>query len=162
TVTFTPDDSTNYTAATTTVELVVTKATPLITWTTPAAITYGAAVSAAQLNASANVAGTAFAYAPPAGTVLMAGTHTLSVTFTPNDTANYTTATQTVALIVTAAVTPTLTWPTPVPIVYGTALSAAQLNASATAAGSFVYAPPSGTVLPAGPHTLTVTFTPDD
>jgi subtilisin-like proprotein convertase family protein len=65
------------------------QATPGITWPTPDAITYGATLSAAQLNASAGVAGT-FTYAPPAGTVLSAGEdQTLSVTFTPTDTASY-------------------------------------------------------------------------
>ena len=69
------------------------KATPTITWSTPADITYGTALSATQLNATAGVPGT-LAYTPAAGTVLNAGAaQTLSVTFTPIDAANYTTAT---------------------------------------------------------------------
>jgi hypothetical protein len=65
------------------------------------------------------------------------------------------------------SITPTITWPNPAPITYGTALSSAQLNAVATASGSpvsgtFVYAPPAGTVLSAGNKSLQVTFTPDD
>ena len=65
-------------------------------WATPADITYGTALSATQLNATANVPGT-FVYTPLAGTVLNAGAgQTLSVTFTPTDAANYTTATKTV------------------------------------------------------------------
>jgi hypothetical protein len=62
----------------------------------------------------------------------------------------------------------TLGWPSPADISYGTALSAAQLNATASAggqsvAGSFSYQPGAGTVLPAGSgQTLSVTFTPDD
>jgi len=57
----------------------------------------------------------------------------------------------------------TFTWATPTAITYGTALSATQLNASVagveggTAAGELTYAPISGTVLDAGPHTLSVT-----
>ena len=48
----------------------------------------------------ASVLGT-FVYTPMAGTVLSAGAaQTLSVVFTPTDAANYTTATQTVALTV--------------------------------------------------------------
>ncbi|MGB9464501.1 MAG: hypothetical protein WBR10_05265, partial [Candidatus Acidiferrum sp.] len=70
------------------------KTTPTITWTTPSAITYGTALSATQLNATASVAGS-FAYTPPASTILNSGTQTLSVTFTPTDTTNYTTATHT-------------------------------------------------------------------
>jgi hypothetical protein len=62
----------------------------VITWPAPADIVYGTALSATQLNATANVAGT-FVYAPVAGTVLNAGSsQTLSVTFTPTDAANYT------------------------------------------------------------------------
>ena len=72
------------------------KATPTITWATPAAITYGTALSATQLNASSTVAGT-FVYTPAAGAVLTAGPQTLSVTFTPTDSTDYTTATATVS-----------------------------------------------------------------
>jgi hypothetical protein len=112
------------------------------------------------LNATANVAGT-FAYAPTAGTVLPAGTRTLSVTFTPADTVHYTAVTRTVSIDVTKA-TPVVTWATPAPIVYGTPLSATQLAATPSVAGTFAYAPAAGTVLPAGTHTLAVTFTPTD
>ena len=43
-----------------------------------------------------------FVYTPPAGTLLSAGTHTLSVVFTPADGADYTTATATVPLVAPA------------------------------------------------------------
>src|SRR6185295_5743818 len=110
----------------------------VITWTTPADITYGTALSATQLNATANVAGT-FNYTPASGLVLAAGAaQTLSVTFTPADIANYTTASTSVAINVLKAA-PVVTWSTPADIVYGTALSATQLNASASVAGTFVY-----------------------
>ena len=159
-VTFTPDDTWNYISATATVSLTVAKATPIITWTDPASIEYGTALSAVQLNAIATVVGT-FVYSPPAGTVLNAGPgQTLSTTFTPNDTTNYSTALATVSLTVTKA-TPVVTWASPASIVYGSALSAAQLNATASVAGTLVYTPPSGTVLNAGAgQTLSVAFTP--
>ena len=68
------------------------KQTPTITWSNPANITYGTALSNIQLDASASVPGT-FVYTPPAGTVLSVGLHQkLNTTFTPNDIANYTTA----------------------------------------------------------------------
>ncbi len=161
-VTFTPTDTTDYNSATKTVSLTVTKATPTITWATPAAITYGTALSATQLNASAGgVAGT-FAYTPASGTVLTAGTQTLSVTFTPTDTTDYNLATQTVSLTVNK-VTPTFTWGAPAAIIYGTALSATQLNAgSASVPGAFAYTPASGAILGVGTQTLSVTFTPTD
>jgi hypothetical protein len=160
TATFTPTDTTDYTTATASVTLQVNKATPTITWATPAPITYGTALSATQLNASSTVAGS-FTYSPVAGTVLAAGAQPLTATFTPTDTADYTTAAASVTLTVNKA-TPTITWATPAAIIYGTPLSAAQLNASSTVAGSFTYSPIAGTVLTAGAQTLTATFTPTD
>jgi YVTN family beta-propeller protein len=75
----------------------------IITWTDPAAINYGTALSGAQLNATANTSGT-FVYNPPLGTILNAGNdQALSVTFTPDDTANYGSATATVSLDVLRA-----------------------------------------------------------
>jgi hypothetical protein len=161
-LTFTPTDTTNYSATTAGVTITVNKATPTITWATPAAITYGTALSATQLNATASVAGTQFVYSPASGTVLGAGTRSLAVTFTPTDTANYNSATGSVNLTVIKA-TPSITWATPAAITYGTALSATQLNATASVAGTqFVYSPASGTVLGAGTRSLGVTFTPTD
>lgn len=76
--------------------------TPTITWANPAAITYPTPLSATQLNATANTAGT-FVYSPASGTVLNAGTQTLNVTFTPTDGVNWTTATKQVTIIVNQA-----------------------------------------------------------
>ena len=56
----------------------------------------------------------------------------------------------------------TLTWNDPSAVTYGTGLTAVQLNANASAAGTLVYNPPAGTVLPAGSHALSVSFTPAD
>src|SRR5262249_41276618 len=118
-VTFTPTDTANFTTATKTVSINVLKATPVITWATPADITVGTALGATQLNATANTLGP-FAYTPPAGTMLNAGANqTLSVTFTPTDAANFTTATKTVSINVLKA-TPVITWATPADITYGT------------------------------------------
>ncbi|HEV2133117.1 MAG TPA: choice-of-anchor tandem repeat GloVer-containing protein [Terracidiphilus sp.] len=85
-----------------TVNIMVGKSMPTITWSTPSPIVQGTALSSAQLDASASVTGT-FAYNPPAGTVLSAGTQTLSVTFTPADTTDYSTATASVTLTVNPA-----------------------------------------------------------
>jgi hypothetical protein len=101
-VTFTPTNTTDYTTATATVTLTVNKVIPAIVWATPAAITYGTALSSTQLDATSKVAGK-FTYTPAAGTVLPVGTHTLSATFTPTDTAHYATATATVTLTVKPA-----------------------------------------------------------
>ncbi len=238
--TFTPSDTADYTAATASATLTVNKATPAITWATPEVITFGTALSAAQLNATANVPGN-LVYNPIAGTVLNSGSQNLSVTFTPTDTGNYMAASASVTLTVNKAAatvsignltqtfdgsakavsattvpsslgltfsylgisgttygpsatapvgagsysvtatvsdanysgvnsatltvtkaTPSVTWATPAAITVGTALSGTQLNASASVPGTFVYSPPSGTVLPAGSQSLSVTFTPTD
>jgi hypothetical protein len=138
---------------------------PTITWNTPAPIPYGTALSNVQLNAAANVPGS-FVYAPAAGTVLQPGSQTLSTTFSPTDTTTYAAATSTVQLTVTpptvTQTTPVITWPPPAAIPLGTALSAAQLNATANVAGTFSYNPPAGTVLGPGTQQLTATFTPSD
>ncbi|HEX3966888.1 MAG TPA: Ig-like domain repeat protein, partial [Edaphobacter sp.] len=159
-VTFNPTDTTNYTSATKTVQITVNQATPLITWTTPAAITYGTPLSPTQLNATASVPGS-FVYTPAGGSITPAGVDTLSVTFTPTDTSNYTTATKTVQLTVNQA-TPIITWATPAGIVYGTVLNITQLNATASVPGTLVYTPAAGSIPLAGTDTLSVTFTPTD
>ena len=98
-VDFTPTDGTNYTTATATVTILVSKAIPAITWVTPAALAYGTALSVIQLNATASVPGS-FIYTPAAGTVLSAGDQILKADFTPTDGTNYTTASATVNLTV--------------------------------------------------------------
>jgi hypothetical protein len=159
-VTFTPTDTTDYTTATASVTLTVNQAAPVLSWAAPAPIAYGTALSATHLSATTNVPG-AFAYSPSLGTVLSAGSCALSVTFTPTDTSNYTTATASVTLVVNQAV-PVLSWASPAPLSYGTALGATQLNATANVPGAFAYSPSLGTVLSAGSRALSVTFTPTD
>jgi hypothetical protein len=90
--TFTPTDTSTYSAATASVQLAVSQASPVIAWPAPAAIVQGTALSATQLNATANVPGT-FSYNPAAGALPGMGLDTLTVTFTPSNTTNYSTAT---------------------------------------------------------------------
>ena len=73
-----------------------------IMWTNPAAVTYGAALGPGQLNASANVPGT-FSYFPPDGSILDAGSNVLSAVFAPDDSTDYSSATNYVSLIVLPA-----------------------------------------------------------
>ncbi len=136
------------------------QATLTLAWPTPSPIAYGTALSAAQLDATANLGGT-FTYSPAAGTVLRAGTSPLTATFTPVDTTHYSPASLTRSLTITAA-TPTLNWSSPAPIVAGTALSSTQLNATASIPGTFAYTPSVGTILNAGTNTLSAVFTPSD
>lgn len=79
--------------------LLITPATPVITWHNPADIQLGSALGSGQLNATANFGGAGvsgtYVYSPPAGTVLTGvsstGTiqATLKVQFTPMDTVDY-------------------------------------------------------------------------
>ena len=87
----------------------VTLTTPVITWTDPSDITYGTTLGTTQLDATATVSGTftyTFADGSTAadGAVLDAGQdQILNVTFTPSDSADYTTATAQVKISVTPA-----------------------------------------------------------
>ena len=146
----------------------VAKATPLITWTGPETdMTYGEALGSAQLNATATVNGTTvpgtFVYTPGIGTVPPTGDNfPLSLTFTPDDTADYNTVTAEQDVDVDPA-TPVITWNNPADIIDGTLLSSTQLDATANVPGTFVYTPPAGTFLPVGQHQpLAVFFTPTD
>ncbi|MCC6834504.1 MAG: choice-of-anchor D domain-containing protein, partial [Cytophagales bacterium] len=59
--------------------------------------------------------------------------------------------------------TPVVTWNNPASITYGTLLSATELNASGSVAGTFTYTPALGTLLSAGPNqNLSVAFVPAD
>ena len=163
-VNFTPTDAANFNSVNgTTVLITVNKATPTVSWTTPADITYGTALGASHLNATASVPGT-FVYTPPAGTILNSGVgQVLSVNFTPTNSANYNSVNGTTVLITVNKGTPVITWPNPASIIYGTALSATQLNATSSVAGTFTYTPTLGTLLNAGVNqTLSVDFTPTD
>jgi hypothetical protein len=96
------DRQTNYTVSLVNGTLTVGQGTPVIAWTNPAPIPYGTALNSNELDATANVPGS-FAYSPTNGAVVDAGTNTLSVVFTPADTANYKGATGTVSLVVSPA-----------------------------------------------------------
>ena len=81
----------------------ILKATPVILWAAPAPIPSGSALGPSQLNASANVSGV-FTYNPASGAVLAAGNQTLSTTFTPTDSVDYSAATAQVPIPVTAPI----------------------------------------------------------
>jgi hypothetical protein len=81
------------------------KTTPVIAWSQPAAIDDTTPLGSAQLDATANVNGK-FAYTPAGGTVLAAGSHTLSVAFTPEDTSKYNAASMSVTIQVNGASQP--------------------------------------------------------
>jgi hypothetical protein len=96
-------------------------------------------------------------------TALPAGSDSITAAYggdTNNNASSSGTLTQTVNSSGSSPTKPTITWPTPASIKSGTALSATQLDATASVPGTFVYSPPAGTVLAVGSQTLTVTFTP--
>ena len=85
--------------------ILVTQALPVLNWPTPAAIPVNTALSGIQLDATASFQGSTlpgtFAYRPAAGTSFpTAGIYTLNVTFTPQDTMNFSTATASVQIVV--------------------------------------------------------------
>jgi autotransporter-associated beta strand protein len=104
TANFVPNDTRNYTTATASNTLVVNKADPMIVWGTLTAITYPAALSLTELNATeaGSVAGS-MNYNQPIGTVLNAGTQPLQLTFYPTDTRNYNSVTANNTLVVNKA-----------------------------------------------------------
>ena len=93
----------NYTATNVSGALTIAKANQTIAWATPAPVAYGAALSGAQLDATASVAGPAapgvLTYTPRAGTVFStAGSYTLSVSAAC--TTDYNAASASVTLVV--------------------------------------------------------------
>ena len=84
------------------VTMTIIKATPVIAWATPSAITYPTALDGSNLNASSTVAGS-FVYTPASGSVLNPGNYILSVAFTPTDASNYNLATKTVSITINSA-----------------------------------------------------------
>jgi hypothetical protein len=93
---------TNYSVATTNGTLTINSASTVVTWTNPAPIIYGTPLDTNQNDATANVPGT-FNYNPTNGTVLNAGTNTLTVVFTPTDSVDYNPATNSVNQVVLPA-----------------------------------------------------------
>ena len=97
---------------------------------------------------------------------LPAGSYAVKAVYSGD--ATHAAATSSTVPFVILRASPTLNWPTPASIIVGTALSAVQLDATATGAGgaivpgNFTYTPPAGTVESAGTQTLQVTFAPND
>jgi phospholipase C len=160
TATFHPTDGSYFSGQIQT-KLTVAQATPVLSWATPTAITYGTSLSDTQLDATSSVPG-AFTYSPLEGSALGAGTHTLTATFTPADATDYVSGNQVQTTVTVNQANPTLSWSPPDPITYNTPLSSTQLDATSDVPGTFSYSPDVNTVLGAGPQTLTATFTPAD
>jgi hypothetical protein len=122
-----------------TATIVVNKATPTLTWAAPAAITYGTPLSGVQLDATSGGVAGSFAYAPPSGTVLSAGTHTLSVTFTPSDSVDYNNQTAAVSLTVNQATAGVSVSCSPNPITYGSQTTNCTTTVGGSATGTVAW-----------------------
>ncbi|MGA1193623.1 MAG: hypothetical protein ACO3ZG_04485, partial [Kiritimatiellia bacterium] len=70
-----------------------------ITWSNPAPVLFGAALTETQLNATASISGS-FVYEPGEGTVINGGTQTLTTVFTPVDGVIYATTTAAVEWVI--------------------------------------------------------------
>ena len=161
----------NYAAQTLGATLPVKQAS-LVATALPASRAFGAANPAftGTLTGVVNGDGITATYLSQATAATAAGTYSTGVNaITPvladpnNRLSNYAATLNQGVLTITAGSTGTtgdITWPTPAPIVYGTPLTAAQLDATSTKPGTFTYTPPTGTVLGAGPQTLSVNFLP--
>lgn len=96
------------------------------------------------------------------GKIHITGAGTTTITATQPGNANWNPAAPVTQSLTVAKGTPVVTWANPAAIVYGTPLSATQLNAKANVVGQFVYSPVTGTKLASGTQTLSVTFKPTD
>jgi len=160
-VTFTPTDAANYEPVQNTVSVEVQKALSEVTaWPTASPIIYGQTLADSTLTGGeASVPGT-FAFENP-GTTHPAGTHDVSVVFTPTS-ANYSTVSGQVSVVVAKATPYILEWPAASTITYGQTLADSSLTGGrASTPGKFTFDDPA--VAPdAGTYDAAVTFTPED
>jgi hypothetical protein len=175
----------NYLAASATQTTIAQKLTPTLTWATPAPIMYGTLLSAIQLDATATYNNMplpgSFVYTPKAGKVLNAGNQTLSVTFTPTQSAHYATATDSVTLVVnpqstttqitgTTPASPTIGNPVKVKVhvtaAHGTPTQTVEVNSTTGETCSASLAGGTGTCTlvfaTSGPRKLTATYSGDN
>ena len=108
-----------------------------------------------------------YVYTPKEGTILSAGTHTVSVIYDPPDTSiNIGCSLRYKTKVEVKPTKPAIGWKDPPALKYGEPLSEAQLCAGVKSHlpsvrdGKFEYKPPAGTILPVGSHTITCKFQP--
>ncbi|BDX38975.1 hypothetical protein CYCD_23300 [Tenuifilaceae bacterium CYCD] len=167
TVTFTPSDGSVYAATTKSVIINVNKAVLTVTADNQT-IQHGAAIPTLTFgysgfvnNESESVLNTKPVATTTATTESPVGEYPIIVTGGVDENYSFTYVNGT--LSITDKLIPAIIWNTPSDIVYGTALSATQLNATCNAEGTFTYAPAIGSILNAGnSQVLSVTFTPSD
>jgi len=140
------------------------KAMPTVTsWPTASDITYGQTLGSSTLTGgAASVPGT-FAFTSPS-TVPNAGSNqTFAVTFTPADTATYSTVSGTASLNVAKATPTVTTWPTASDISLGMKLGDATLTGgTASVSGTFAFSSPATVPALGDSQSFAAAFTPSD
>lgn len=125
-----------------TLTITIAKATPVVTWITPASLVYGTALSATQLNAIAAVGGTsipgAFTYSTSLGTILPVGSNSMRVDFAPTDTTNYNAALPVAVSQVVTLAPQVITW-VPIRNVLSNASPLSFAAASTSGSGAVTY-----------------------
>lgn len=155
TVNFTPASS-EFKPSQKTVKVTVEKADPVITWD-PQDITYGTKAEATYY-AKADIQGS-FSYSMSRDSILDAGEHEITATFTPSKSNyyNYNTVKKSAIITVNKAESE-ITWE-PQDITYGSKAELIQ-NATANNEGEFAYSISKDTILNVGKYSITATFTP--
>lgn len=170
-VTFTPDDSSTWSAVALTVSVTTVKADPVVyEGPTSTSLTWGQTLADATLSGGSTSVPGSFAFTSPSTTPDV-GDNGVGVTFTPTDSANYNTATTGTTVTVGKAhptvATPPSASSVSYPAVAGDSTlsggsAVASVGGSETAvAGSFSITSPSDS-LDIGDNTVGVTFTPTD
>jgi len=144
------------TATSTVATLTVNRATATLVLGSLSA-TYNGSPHSASATTTPSSLSAGYTYNGSATAPIDAGTYAVVGTISDPNYQGSTSGTLTIAKAI-----PTITWATPIPIFFGTALSGAQLNAAANTAGTFVYNPTVGEIRAAGLHALSVSFTPTD
>ncbi len=166
-VNFTPLDTTNYTLASTNVNVTVTPASLVITanstnkvYGTALTFSGGEFTSSGLVNGNVvtnvTLASSGASNTAPVGVYAITATNALGSGLT-----NYSISYSNGQLTVGQGIY-TIVWTNPASIGYGTTLGTNQNAASASVTGTYVYNPTNGAVLPAGTNTLHVTFMPAD
>ncbi len=160
TVTFTPAD-TNYAVVTAYVQVEVDQAAPIVSsWPITTPINFGNPLSASTLVGGSTTPAGTFAFNDPTA-ILNVGTNYVLVVFTPNDSADYTTVTGSVAVAVGQGLVEITVLPAASPITYGQSLASSALSGgNATVGGSFAFQDSSLIPPGAGTYNAAVVYTP--
>jgi hypothetical protein len=161
---FRPHDSRKYNVAHICSTIIIEKGYPTIQWWKPFSLYVGEMLTEFTLNATCtDVADGTFVYHPSHGSLLLAGTHPVTATFTPTDQSSYHIVSRTVDVDVLEKVETRIEWEDPAELQFPARLTLKELNASVIpkCRGKMTYFPPEGFSLEVGSHELTVRFTPE-